>query len=210
MKKLKRPQAGHFIKFNLPPKSEMAEFPVSTENFLPVGYCIGPRHFKIGQYVDVQSTSKGKGVQGVMKRWNFSGQGASHGNSISHRRGGSIGNREYPGKVFKNKKMPGQLGNAKTTTQSQMVVKIDVDRSLLYVKGQVPGCISTLVKIRDAVKQAPRQYLKLEYPTWIPPKSEEELRKLPRILEWEGEAVDPLETYHHENDVVSGKDQEED
>lgn len=210
LRNLKKPQAGHFLKNNLPPKNDLAEFIVSPENFLPVGYFIGPRHFRIGQYVDVQSWSKGKGFQGVMKRWNFKGQGASHGNSVSHRHGGSIGNREFPGKVFKNKKMPGNMGNEKVTTQSQMVVKIDVDRSLIYIKGQVPGCISTVVKIRDAVKQAHKQYLTLEYPTWLPPKDEQELRNLPRIIEWEGEPQDPFETYHHENDVVSGKDQEED
>ena len=88
-----------------------------------------------------------------MKRWNFGGQNATHGNSLSHRHPGSIGNREFPGKVFKGKKMAGRLGHEKTTVLNQMVVKIDVDRSLLYLKGMVPGCISTLVRIRDAVKK---------------------------------------------------------
>ncbi len=88
-----------------------------------------------------------------MKRWNFSGQNASHGNSLSHRRPGSIGNNEFPGKVFKGKKMAGQLGNESATVLNQLVVKIDVPRSLLYVQGNVPGCISTAVKIRDAVKK---------------------------------------------------------
>ena len=88
-----------------------------------------------------------------MKRWNFDGQGASHGNSLSHRAPGSIGNREYPGKVFKGKKMAGRLGYKNITMMNQVVVKIDTLRSLLYIKGNVPGAISTLVRVRDAVKK---------------------------------------------------------
>lgn len=210
LKNLSKPQAGHFLKNNLPPKKHMSEFKVTPENFLPVGYCLGPRHFQIGQFVDVKSISKGKGYQGPMKRWNFSGQNATHGNSLSHRRPGSIGNNEFPGKVFKGKKMAGQLGNESATVLNQIVVKIDVDRSLLYVQGNVPGCISTPVTIRDAVKKIDKQFLNLQYPTWIPPTSEEELRNLPRELSWEGPALDPSEDFYHENDVVSGKDQEED
>ena len=145
-----------------------------------------------------------------MKRWNFSGQNASHGNSLSHRRSGSIGNNEFPGKVFKGKKMAGQLGNESATMLNQLVVKIDVERSLLYVRGNVPGAISSLVKIRDAAKKIDKQYLSLNYPTWVPPTSEEELNRLPKVLTWEGTAIDPWEDYYHENDVVSGKDQEED
>jgi hypothetical protein len=91
-----------------------------------------------------------------------------------------------------------------------LVVKIDVDRSLLYLKGQVPGSISTLVRIRDAVKKIDKQYLNLEYPTWIPPLNEAEYKALPRQLLWEGPINDPHEDYYHENDVVSGKDQEDD
>ena len=144
------------MKYNLPPKDFLAEFPVTPENFLPIGYCLGPRHFRIGQFVDVISTSKGKGYQGTMKRWNFSGQGAAHGNSVSHRHPGSIGNNEFPGKVFKGKKMAGQLGNESATVMNQIVVKIDVDRSLLYIKGNVPGSISSQVRIRDAVKKIDR------------------------------------------------------
>jgi hypothetical protein len=93
---------------------------------------------------------------------------------------------------------------------NQLVVKIDVDRSLLFVLGNVPGCISTPVRIRDAVKKIEKQYTTLEYPTWVPPTSEEELRKLPSEMVWDGGAIDPWENYYHENDVVSGKDQEED
>ena len=101
---------GHFLKHYLPPKEHLAEFKVTPENFLPIGYCIGPRHFKIGQFVDVQAVSIGKGFQGTVKRWNFKMQFATHGNSVSHRHLGSIGNREFPGKVFKGKKMSGRMG----------------------------------------------------------------------------------------------------
>lgn len=176
---MKKPQAGHFLKHNLPPKRNLTEFKVTPENFLPVGYQLSPRHFRIGQFVDVQAISKGKGFQGTMKRWNFDGQFASHGNSVSHRHPGSIGMNEFPGKVFKGKKMAGHMGNVSSTMQNQIVVKIDVERSLLYVRGNVPGCISTPVKIKDASKKIDKQYLTLDYPTWIPPTSEEELRKLP-------------------------------
>lgn len=93
-----------------------------------------------------------------MKRWNFGGQNASHGNSVSHRHPGSIGNNEFPGKVFKGKKMAGQLGNESATIMNQLVVKIDVDRSLLFVRGNVPGAISSLVKIRDSVKKIDKQF----------------------------------------------------
>jgi large subunit ribosomal protein L3 len=180
LKNLKKPQAGHFLKYNIPPKKDLAEFPVTPECFLPPGYMLGPRHFKIGQFVDVKSVSIGKGFQGVMKRWNFSGQPASHGNSVSHRHGGSIGNREWPGKVFKNKKMAGQMGNKNSTLLNQRVVKIDVDRSLLYIMGVVPGSISSLVRIRDAVKLCQKQHLDLEYPTWLPPQDEAAYNALPR------------------------------
>jgi large subunit ribosomal protein L3 len=92
-----------------------------------------------------------------MKRWNFSGINASHGVSITHRHPGSIGNREFPGKVFKGKKMAGHLGYENATILNQLVVKIDVDRSLLFIKGNVPGAISTLIRIRDAAKKIDTQ-----------------------------------------------------
>ena len=106
--------------------------------------------------------------------------------------------------------MAGQMGNQNCTVHNQIVVKVDVDRSLLYIKGMVPGAISSLVRIRDAIKKIDKQYLNLDYPTWVPPTSEAELRKLPREMVWEGPVQDPFEDYFHENDVVSGKDQEED
>ena len=113
---MRKAQIGHFLKYNLPPKSDIAEFRITPENFLPVGYCLGPRHFKIGQYVDVCATSIGKGTAGVIKRWNFSQQSMTHGNSKAHRAPGSIGHCEFPGKVFKGKKMAGRLGFESATT----------------------------------------------------------------------------------------------
>ena len=115
MQRLNKSEVGHYLKYNLPPKMHLAEFQVTPENFLPVGYCLGPRHFKIGQFVDVQATSIGKGTAGTIKRWNFAQQNNSHGNSKAHRKPGSIGHCEFPGKVFKGKKMAGRLGNQSAT-----------------------------------------------------------------------------------------------
>ncbi len=158
VRRMKRPQIGHLLKNNLPPKKHLGEFPVSKENLLPVGYCLGPRHFKIGQFVDTISVSKGKGFQGTIKRWNFSMQNASHGVSRTHRAPGSIGMCEYPGKIFKGRKMSGHLGNQSATSMNQIVVKIDTDRALLYIRGQVAGPISGVVKVRDAVKKIDKQH----------------------------------------------------
>lgn len=101
----------------------------------------------------MKSVSIGKGFAGVMKRWNFDGQFASHGNSVSHRHGGSIGNKEFPGKVWKGKKMAGRLGGTNATTLNQKVVKIDTDRALLYIKGNTPGAINAVIRVRDSIKK---------------------------------------------------------
>jgi hypothetical protein len=106
--------------------------------------------------------------------------------------------------------MAGHLGFENATILNQKVVKIDMERSLLYIKGVIPGPISSLVRIRDAVKKIDKQFLDLQYPTWIQPQSNEELRKLQHVLTWDGPVIDPWEDYYHENDVISGKDQEED
>ena len=110
-------------------------------------------HFVAGQFVDVTGTSKGKGFQGGMKRWNFSGLRATHGVSVSHRSLGSTGNRQDPGKVFKNKKMPGQLGSETVTTLNISVVRADKERGLLLLKGSIPGSAGGWVTVRDAVKR---------------------------------------------------------
>ena len=110
------------------------------------------QRFEQGQKVDVTGTSKGKGFQGGVKRWNFSMQDATHGNSISHRSNGSIGQNQTPGRVFKGKKMSGQMGNAQVTTQNLEIVRVDAERNLLLIKGAVPGAPGGDIIVRPAVK----------------------------------------------------------
>jgi large subunit ribosomal protein L3 len=130
------------------------EFRVTDPAFLPdIGTQIHARHFVPGQQVDIAGITKGKGFQGGMKRWNFSGMGASHGVSKTHRAIGSTGQCQDPGKVFKGKKMPGQMGNDRVTVQNLRVLKIDRGRNLLYIRGAIPGNRGEFVEIRDAVKK---------------------------------------------------------
>mmetsp|Transcript_33175 Transcript_33175/g.50837 ORF Transcript_33175/g.50837 Transcript_33175/m.50837 type:complete len:219 (-) Transcript_33175:21-677(-) len=199
LKKLRKPQVGHFLKNGIPPKKHLAEFPVSPESFLPVGFFMTPLHFQIGQFVDVQAVSKGKGFQGTMKRWNFSGQEASHGNSKAHRLPGSIGMCEYPGKVFKGKKMAGQMGFQNASVLSMRVVRLDVEKGLIYIHGSTPGPTGSIVRMRDAVKKTEKQWWDLQYPSYIPGTETQE-----SLMEWDGGEIDPLEDHYHENDVVSG------
>jgi large subunit ribosomal protein L3 len=203
---LKKAQAGNYLKYGLPPKEHLFTFSVTPENFLPIGYMMGPKHFSIGQFVDVKAVNIGKGTQGVMKRWNMSGGFATHGNSKAHRSIGSIGQCEFPGKVWKGRKMAGRMGNKMHTVLNQMVVKVDNKRSLLYVRGQVPGPISSVVRIRDAAKKVDKQYKTLQYPTWVEGRD----REMEPSWTWEGAESDPREIYIHENDVVSGKDDGDD
>jgi large subunit ribosomal protein L3 len=143
---------GHFAKAQVEPKRKVAEFRVTPDNLVAVGDEITAGHFVNGQLVDVSGITIGKGFAGVMKRHNFGGLEASHGVSISHRSHGSTGNRQDPGRVFKNKKMAGHMGQVLVTTQNVEVVKTDVDRGLIMVKGAVPGAKGSWVMIRDAVK----------------------------------------------------------
>lgn len=202
----RKPQIGHFAKAKVPPKRHIKEFHVTQENHLPLGWMIGPSHFRVGQYIDVKGTSKGKGTQGVMKRWNFKGQFASHGNSKAHRKPGSIGQCEYPGRVFKGKKMAGKMGAEPITTYALRVLKIDTERSLLYVGGSLPGHNKGLLQLRDSIKKVDRQYLTLHYPGYLPPKdgSYVGVEALP------DPEIDSEETYWHENTGVVGPDTGED
>ena len=152
-KRISQAMRGHFAKSNVAPKRKIAEFRVSAENLIEVGAEISAEHFLEGQKVDVSGTSIGKGFQGAMKRWNFSGLRASHGVSISHRSHGSTGQCQDPGKVFKGKKMAGHMGAAKVTTQNLEVVRTDADRGLIMIKGAVPGSKGGWVTIKDAVKK---------------------------------------------------------
>ena len=155
VKNVTQPQRGHFAKAKVEPKAWLAEFRVSEDALVPVGAEITAAHFLAGQYVDVTGTSIGKGFAGGMKRHNFGGLRATHGVSVSHRSLGSTGQRQSPGKTFKNKKMAGHMGAARVTTQSLEIVVADAERGLLFVKGSVPGSEKGWVLIKDAVKKKP-------------------------------------------------------
>jgi len=144
---------GQFAKALVEPKRTVAEFRVTEDNMIDVGAEFTADHYVPGQKVDISGATVGKGFAGVMKRWNFGGLRASHGVSLSHRSGGSTGQRQDPGKVFKNKKMPGQMGTNTITTQNLTVWRIDVERGLILIKGAVPGSEGSYVKIRDANKK---------------------------------------------------------
>ena len=152
-KNVSKPLKGHFAKANTEPKKKLGEFRVSEDCLLSVGNELSVEHFVAGQYVDVCSTSIGKGFAGVMKRHNFAGLEASHGVSISHRSHGSTGQRQDPGEVFKGKKMAGHLGAERVTVQNLKVVAIDAAKGLIMVKGGVPGSENTWVRVTDAVKK---------------------------------------------------------
>ena len=155
VKNVTKPNRGHFAKAKVEPKARLAEFRVSEDALVAVGAEITAAHFLPGQYVDVTGTSIGKGFAGGMKRHNFSGLRATHGVSVSHRSLGSTGQRQSPGKTFKNKKMAGHMGAARVTTQSLVIVVADAERGLLYIKGSVPGSEKGWVLVKDAVKKKP-------------------------------------------------------
>jgi large subunit ribosomal protein L3 len=154
VKNTTKAERGAFAKANVEPKRKVVEFRVSEDNLVDVGAEFTADHFVPGQYVDVSGTSIGKGFAGAMKRHNFGGLRASHGVSISHRAHGSTGQCQDPGKVFKGKKMAGQMGNERVTTQNLKVVKTDVERGLIMVEGSVPGAKGGWIMVRDAVKKS--------------------------------------------------------
>jgi large subunit ribosomal protein L3 len=151
-KRVTKAERGQFAKANVEPKMKLVEFRVSEDNLVDVGAELSADHFVAGQKVDVTGTSIGKGFAGAMKRWNFGGLRATHGVSVSHRSHGSTGQRQDPGKVFKGKKMAGHYGHERVTTQNLEVVKTDVERGLIMLKGAVPGPKGGWVLIKDAVK----------------------------------------------------------
>ncbi len=152
VKNVSKARRGQFAAAKVEPKRCVAEFRVSAENLIEVGASMLADHFLDGQLVDVTGTSIGKGFAGAMKRHNFGGLRASHGVSISHRSHGSTGNSQDPGKVFKGKKMAGHMGAERVTTQNLTVVRTDIERGLIMIKGSVPGSKGGWVFIRDAVK----------------------------------------------------------
>jgi large subunit ribosomal protein L3 len=154
VKNVTKPLRGHFAKAKVEPKAKVVEFRVDDQSIVEVGATLIPSHFVDGQFVDVVGVSKGKGFAGAMKRHNFRGLEASHGVSISHRSHGSTGGRQDPGKVFKNKKMAGHMGDVRVTQQNLKVVRADDEQGLLFIKGAVPGANNSYVLVSDAVKRA--------------------------------------------------------
>ena len=153
-KNVSKPMREHFAKANVLPKSKLAEFRVGEDAVLDVGAKLAPSHFVAGQKVDVVGTTQGKGFAGAMKRHNFAGLRASHGVSVSHRSHGSTGQCQDPGKVFKGKKMAGQMGAVRSTTQNIEVVSVDNDEGVVLLCGAVPGPKNGWVLISDAKKFA--------------------------------------------------------
>jgi large subunit ribosomal protein L3 len=152
-KNVTKPMRGHFGKAEVEPKAELVEFRVAPDALVDVGAVLSADHFVAGQMVDVAGHTQGKGFAGVMKRWNFGGLRATHGVSISHRSHGSTGNRQDPGKVFKNKKMAGHMGDRQRTQQNLEIVGTDVERGLIFVRGSVPGSKGAWLTVTDAVKR---------------------------------------------------------
>ena len=148
-----KPMAGHYRKAGVEAGRGVWEFRVDSVDDIELGSEIKVDIFEQGQIVDVSGVSKGKGFQGGVKRHNFRMQDATHGNSISHRSNGSIGQNQTPGRVFKGKKMSGHMGAANVSTQNLEIVRIDTERNLVLIKGAVPGAKSGDVIIRPAVKQ---------------------------------------------------------
>jgi len=153
VKNVSKPLRGHYAKAKVEPKKRVVEFRVAEEELLSLGDQISVEHFIPGQYVDVTGTSKGKGFAGVMKRHGFGGLRASHGVSVSHRSHGSTGQRQDPGRVFKNKKMAGHLGGERVTTQNLKVFLTDPEKGIIAIRGNVPGAKGGYVMIRDAIKK---------------------------------------------------------
>ena len=152
--RVNKAQAGHYAKASVEPGRGLWEFRLTAEQVAEyeAGKSIDVSIFEAGQKVDVTGTSKGKGFQGGVKRHNFSMQDATHGNSLSHRAHGSTGQNQTPGRVFKGKKMAGQMGNVRTTVQTLEVVRVDVDNGLLLLKGGIPGATGGDVIVTPAVK----------------------------------------------------------
>lgn len=155
-----KPAEGHFKKAGVAVKKHLKEFKFCSEvfNAIKVGDELTVEQFKTNDYVDVTSTSKGKGFAGVMKRYHFSGRPATHGTHESFRGPGSIGMHQTPGRVVKGRKMPGHMGDRQTTIQNLQIVKVDVENRLLYIDGSVPGGKNAIIVIRDAVKKPSDPY----------------------------------------------------
>ena len=154
LKNVTNPLKGHFAKNEVAPKHKLVEFRVSEQDVVAAGTNLTVGHFVPGQFIDVTGISVGKGFAGWMKRWGFHGLRASHGVSLTHRSGGSTGQRQDPGRVEKGKKMPGHMGAKRITIQNLKVMFVDQEKNLIGVKGAVPGHKDNYILIKDAVKKA--------------------------------------------------------
>jgi large subunit ribosomal protein L3 len=152
-KRVSKAERGHFAKAKVEPKQKVVEFRVDDKHLLEVGAELSAEHFIVGQFVDVTGVTIGRGFQGAMKRWNFAGLRATHGVSVSHRSPGSTGMRQDPGRVFKNKKMPGHMGNKSRTIPNLPVIAVDAEHGLVMVGGAVPGYKGSWVTVKDSMKK---------------------------------------------------------
>jgi len=155
VKNVTQPMRGHYAKAKIEPKRKLVEFRVPKDGLIEVGSELSAEHFVAGQFVDVTGTTKGRGFSGVIRRHNFGGLRATHGVSVSHRSHGSTGQRQDPGKVFRNKKMAGHYGAERVTTQNLRVVATDGARGLIMIEGAVPGAEGGYVLVKDAAKRKP-------------------------------------------------------
>ena len=158
--KLTKQMKGYFVKKNTESKKILKEFKVNNIETYKEGNELGLEIFKDKKFVDVRSKTIGKGFAGVMKRWNFGGLRASHGVSVSHRSHGSTGQRQDPGKVFKGKKMAGHMGDKFRTILNLEIIKSDIENSLLYLKGSIPGSKNSKVFLRESIKKINRKTIK--------------------------------------------------
>jgi len=161
--KLTKQMKGYFTKKNTEPKKILKEFRVDAPNSYKEGNELGLEIFKDKKFVDVRSKTIGKGFAGAMKRWNFGGLRATHGVSVSHRSHGSTGQRQDPGKVFKGKKMAGHMGDKYRTMLNLEIIKSDVENSLIYLRGSVPGSKNSTIFLRSSTKDIRRKTLEEKY-----------------------------------------------
>ena len=175
--KLTKQMKGYFSKKNTEPKKILKEFRVENNENYKEGNELGLEILKDKKFIDVRSKTIGKGFAGVMKRWNFGGLRASHGVSVSHRSHGSTGQRQDPGKVFKGKKMAGHMGDKFRTMLNLEIIKSDLENSLIYVKGSIPGSKNSEVLLRESVKNVRRKTLKEKYDAKIKAQSAKKGKK---------------------------------
>ena len=175
--KLTKQMKGYFAKKNTEPKKILREFRVEKNDQYKEGNELGLEIFKDKKFLDVRSKTIGKGFAGVMKRWNFGGLRASHGVSVSHRSHGSTGQRQDPGKVFKGKKMAGHMGDKSRTMHNLEVIKSDLENSLIYLKGSIPGSKNATVLLRESVKNVTRKTIKEKHEAKIKSESAKKGKK---------------------------------